>query len=71
MRYKISFLVFKVKKFWPVLDSLASYFFLILSTVVLLYALYQSLAIIWGLLLFVFMLQTVLSSNVHYKYRQQ
>ena len=70
MRYKLSYLVFKIKLIWPVLDYVASYFHLLLSTVVLCYALYNSIALVWGILLIIFMIQSISTSNVHYKYRQ-
>ncbi len=70
MRYKFSYLVFKIKLIWPVLDYMASYFHLLLSTVVLCYALYNSIALVWGILLIILMIQSISTSNVHYKYRQ-
>ena len=70
MRYKLSYLFFKIKWSWPVIDILASYFYLLLSTVVLCYALYNSIALVWGVLLLIFMIQTISTANVHYKYRQ-
>lgn len=51
------------------LDIIASYFYLLLSTVVLCYALYNSIALVWGVLLLIFMIQTISTANVHYKYR--
>jgi hypothetical protein len=42
---------------------------LLLSTVVLCYALYNSIALVWGILLIIFMIQTISTANVHYKYR--
>lgn len=71
MRYKLSYLVFRLKFFWPIFDICASYFHLILSTVVLCYALYNSLSLIWGLMLVIFMLQTVMAANVHNRYRKK
>jgi hypothetical protein len=40
MRYKLSYLFFRLKFLWPVFDFAASYFYLILSSVILCYALY-------------------------------
>lgn len=71
MRYKLPYLFYRLKFFWPVLDYGASYFHLILSTVILCYALYNSLSLIWGVLLLIFMIQTVMAANVHNIYRKK
>lgn len=69
MRYKLPYLFYRLKFVWPVLDICASYFHLILSTVILCYALYNSLSLIWGVLLLIFMIQTVMAAKVHNQYR--
>lgn len=66
MRYKISYLMFRLKKAWPVFEYLASFFHLILSTFLLAFALYNSLALIWGLYLVIFVLQSIFTAKVHY-----
>lgn len=71
MRYKLSFLVFKIRPVWGIFDFLANYFYLILAIVVLCYALYHQIAVVWGIMLIWFMLQTLFSSKQYYKFRQK
>lgn len=40
MRYKLSYLTYKMKKAWPVLDIIAAYFYIVLNVVILAFAIY-------------------------------
>lgn len=41
MRYKFSYLVYKMRVCWRIIDIISTYFHMILSTVILCYALYS------------------------------
>lgn len=40
MRYKLAYLTYKMKKAWPVLDTIAAYFYLALYVTILAFAIY-------------------------------
>lgn len=42
-----------------------------MSTVILAYALYSSLNIIWALMLIIFMIQTIAAANIHKQWRTE
>ena len=55
MQYKLSYLLWKVQVVWPVFDAVALYFNLILSSVILVFALYFQIAFIWFIYLLIFL----------------
>ena len=69
MKYKISYTIYKLKPIWPFLNILATYFHLILMTVVLVFALYYQLAIVWGVYLVIYMVQSLVTSRKYYNHR--
>ena len=69
MKFKISYTVYKLKPIWPILSFLADYFYLILATSVLLFALYFSLSLVWGVYLLIFMLQSLITSRKYFNHR--
>ena len=56
MRYKLSYLTYKMKIAWPVLDIIAAYFYHILNITILVFAIYYQLAVFWALALTIYML---------------
>lgn len=55
MQYKLSYLLWKVQVVWPIFDAVALYFNLILSSVILVFALYFQIALIWFIYLLIFL----------------
>ena len=69
MKYKVSYTIYKLKPIWPFLNFLARYFHLILTTVILVFALYYQLALIWGVLLLIYMVQSLITSRKYFNHR--
>ena len=69
MKFKISYTVYKLRPIWPVLSFLADYFYLFIATAVLAFALYYSLSLVWGVYLFIFMLQSSFTSRKYFIHR--
>ena len=40
MKYKMSYLVYKMRKLWPIIDTIAAYFYLVVFVTILAFALY-------------------------------
>jgi hypothetical protein len=58
MRYKLTYLLYRIKVAWPVFDSIALNFNIVLITFILACGLYHSIAVIWFIFLLIFMYQT-------------
>lgn len=71
MRYRVSYIIYKTKAIWPLFDAIASYFYLILSAVILAFALYFSLAVVWAVSLTIYTISQSMSAARHYKYRKK
>ena len=70
MKYKVSYTIYKLKPIWPLLNVLAGYFHLILTTVILVFALYYQLALIWGFYLLIYMIQSLFTSRKYFNHRR-
>ena len=69
MKYKLSYMVYRIRRAWKVLDILAAYFYLVLNVSILAFALYFQLALFWAICLTIYMFSQIINSNTHYKYR--
>ena len=69
MKYKVSYTIYKLKPIWPFLNFLATYFYLILTSIILVFALYYQLAIVWGIYLIIYMVQSLLTSRRYFNHR--
>lgn len=56
MRYKLSYMTYRIKKAWPILDYVAAYFQLLLYVSILAFAIYYQLAAFWALALTIYMI---------------
>ena len=71
MKYKMSYLVYKMRKLWPILDTIAAYFYLVLFVTILAFALYFQLALFWAFSLTIYMVSQFINSRQNHKYRQE
>lgn len=71
MRYKLSYMTFRMRKAWPVFDGLAAYFYLVLNVSILAFALYYQLALFWAVALTIYMISQFINSTNNFKYRQK
>ena len=55
---------------WPVLDEIAAHTYLVNSTVVLIFAIYYQIAVVWGLLLISYIVQVTWFGRLHWQYRE-
>lgn len=65
MQYKATYIIWKCKKAWPVLDVLSLNFGLIFMVFILYCALYYTIAAIWVIFLLIFVLQTWWVQRIH------
>lgn len=70
MKYKMSYMVFKMQKWWYIFDTAAAYFYLLFYVSVLSFALYYQLALFWAIALTIYMFAQIINSRQNYKYRQ-
>ena len=71
MKYKMSYLVYRMRKLWPVLDTIAAYFYLVVFVTILAFALYFQLALFWACALTIYMASQFINSRQNHKYRQE
>ena len=70
MKYKSSYLAYKSRRIWSLLDELAAHTYLVNSTIVLVFAIYYQIAVVWGLLLLIYIVQVTWFGRVHWLYRE-
>jgi len=71
MKYKQSYLAYKLTLLWPILDFLASYFNLVLNISVIAFAIYTQVSIFFGVALLFFAIQSLLLSSSNTDYRRK
>ena len=71
MKYKMSYLAYKLKFIWPVVDFLASYFYLILNITVIAFALYSQISVFYGVCLLFLVIQSLMLSQNSQTYRRK
>lgn len=70
MKYRMTYLLWKLEWAWPVLTFVAVRFNYVMLTFILFCALYYSIALIWMVWLFIFMLQTWYLQRRHMEYQK-
>lgn len=70
MKYRMTFLLWKLEWAWPGLTFVAVRFNYVMLTFILFCALYYSIALIWMVWLFIFMLQTWYLQRKHMQYQK-
>ena len=69
MKYKQSYLAYKLRFCWPFIDILASYFNLVLNVAVIAFALYHQISVFYCVCLFFMVLQSLTLSQHNRAYR--
>ena len=69
MKYKLTYLTYKIRKAWPVFDILAAYSYIVLYVSMLAFALYYQLAVFWAVALSIYMIAQFINSSSHYNFR--
>lgn len=70
MSFKMQYVIWKTKKYWPIFDSVSLNFNIVFITYVLVCALYYSIAGIWFLFMLIFVLQNWSAQRAHRQYQK-
>ena len=71
MKYKVSYMVYRLRVLWPALDKISEYFHLIFSSLVVIFSIYIQLSVMWAVLLTIFMIQSIAVSSKNAAYRKE
>ena len=56
MKYKLSYMIYRMRKVWPLFDTIAAYFYLVVFVSVLAFSLYFQIALFWAISLTIYMI---------------
>ena len=59
MKFKMTYLVYRLKVIWPLFDLLSELTFVVLTMCVVFFAVYFELALIWAIFLTIFLIQSI------------
>ena len=71
MKYKMSYMVYKMRKAWPIFDVIAAYFYLVVFVSVLAFSLYFQIALFWALALTIYMISQFINQRHNQNYRHE